>query len=158
MKKDKTAHIPKLYNDYSCKAFTYIKNFCNKLQYINEERIVIETNSQIFGTQKSFTLFTVIDNPKSFCLCRLFLSTLITILEITAKFKYIFKFIKNNCSKPVTYSHKYNIICKVIFKNWKCSLLNTAFFKNIWLNKKCRIPISASALNCCDIIITPRVM
>ena len=66
MKKDNTEHIPKLYNDYSCKAFTYIKNFCNKLQYINEERIVIETNNQIFGTQKSFTLFTVIDKPKSF--------------------------------------------------------------------------------------------
>ena len=29
------------------------------------------------------------DNTKSFCLCRLFLSTLITILEIKVKFKYV---------------------------------------------------------------------
>lgn len=116
MKKDKTAHISKLYNDYSCKAFTYIKNFCNKLQYINEERIVIETNGQIFGTQKSFTLFTIIDNPKSFCLCRLFLSTLITILEIKTKFKYIF----NNLLKIIVVSPLHIAINTILFV--KCYL------------------------------------
>lgn len=64
MKKDKRAHIPKLYNDYSCKAFTYIKNFCSKLQYINEEKIVTETHGQTFWDSEIFYTFQNCGQPK----------------------------------------------------------------------------------------------
>lgn len=102
--------------------------------------------------------------PKSFCLCRLYLS-IFTVLEI--KTESVFKncihlLILNYNNKPITWSYKYIFIKKgYIFQNWNCVRIEALFYIlinlfNIWPHRRQLFLIFASAFSLIICHITAR--